>query len=373
MSDLSIEKLTKRFGASVAVDELDLVVREGELVALLGPSGCGKTTTLRMVAGFLPPSSGRVLFDAEDVTKLPAYKRATGMVFQSYALFPHMSAADNVGFGLEMRGLNATERRAKVEDVLKLVRLGHLADRLPRQLSGGQQQRVALARALVINPRIFLLDEPLSNLDAKLRAEVRLEIRSLQQRLGLTTLMVTHDREEALTMADRLVVMEGGRVRQIGTPRELYDAPKDAFVADFVGRCNILPGRRESETRFRTDSGLVLPVDTAAGECKDANAFALRPERIALHAGDTGGVQGRIKAVTYMGAQTEYVVAVGAEVLVVVQQTPGEGEPLAAVRPDDAVSLQWDRKAPRLVPQSLGPRSLGLQSLGPQTLVPQTS
>jgi putative spermidine/putrescine transport system ATP-binding protein len=316
-----------------------------------------------MVAGFLPPSSGRVLFDTEDVTKLPAYRRATGMVFQSYALFPHMTAADNVGFGLEMRGLNATERRAKVDDALKLVRLGHLADRLPRQLSGGQQQRVALARALVINPRIFLLDEPLSNLDAKLRAEVRLEIRSLQQRLGLTTLMVTHDREEALTMADRLVVMEGGRVRQIGTPRELYDAPADAFVADFVGRCNILAGRRESEAQFRTDSGLLLPVDTVAGECKDATAFALRPERITLQAGDGGGVQGRLKAVTYMGAQTEYVVAVGAEVLVVVQQTPAEGEKLAALRPDDAVSMQWDRKAPRLV----------LQGLVPQSLVPQTS
>jgi putative spermidine/putrescine transport system ATP-binding protein len=365
MSHLSIEKLSKRFGTSVAVDELDLSVREGELVALLGPSGCGKTTTLRMVAGFLPPSSGRVLFDAEDVTRLPAYKRATGMVFQSYALFPHMTAADNVGFGLEMRGLNATERRSKVEEVLKLVRLSHLADRLPRQLSGGQQQRVALARALVINPRIFLLDEPLSNLDAKLRAEVRLEIRSLQQRLGLTTLMVTHDREEALTMADRLVVMEGGRVRQIGTPRELYDAPKDAFVADFVGRCNILSGRRAGETEFRTDSGLALPVDIAAGECKDATAFALRPERITLQAGAAGGIQGTLRAVTYMGPQTEYVVAVGAESLVVVQQTPGEGEPLAMLKPDDAVSLSWDRKAPRLVPQSPV-----LQSPVPQSLVP---
>jgi len=354
MSQLSIEKLSKRFGASVAVDELDLAVREGELVALLGPSGCGKTTTLRMVAGFLPPSSGRVLFDAEDVTRLPAYKRATGMVFQSYALFPHMSAADNVGFGLEMRGLNATERRKRVEDALRLVRLSHLAERLPRQLSGGQQQRVALARALVINPRIFLLDEPLSNLDAKLRAEVRLEIRSLQQRLGLTTLMVTHDREEALTMADRLVVMESGRVRQIGTPRELYDAPKDAFVADFVGRCNILAGRRESETQFRTGSGLLLPVDSATDECKDATAFALRPERITLQAGGgADGIQGRLKAVTYMGAQTEYVVAVGAEALVIVQSTPHADEPLAALKPGDMVSLDWDRKAPRLVPQAL--------------------
>jgi putative spermidine/putrescine transport system ATP-binding protein len=166
-------------------------------------------------------------------------------------------------------------------------------------------------------------------------------------------LMVTHDREEALTMADRLVVMENGRVRQIGTPRELYDAPKDAFVADFVGRCNILTGRRESATQFRTDSGLLLPVDSAADECKDASAFALRPERIALKAGGADGIQGRLKAVTYMGAQTEYVVAVGAEAMVVVQPTPGAGEPLAPLKPDDSVSLQWDCKAPRLVPRTL--------------------
>jgi len=170
MASLSIEKLTKRFNASIAVDELDLSVREGELVALLGPSGCGKTTTLRMIAGFLPPTSGRVLFDSEDVTDLPAHKRSTGMVFQSYALFPHMTAAQNVGFGLEMRGLAAAERNTKIEEALKLVRLSHLGARLPRELSGGQQQRVALARALVINPKLFLLDEPLSNLDAKLRA-----------------------------------------------------------------------------------------------------------------------------------------------------------------------------------------------------------
>ncbi|WP_315743002.1 MULTISPECIES: ABC transporter ATP-binding protein [unclassified Bradyrhizobium] len=352
MSRLSLEKLSKRFGTSVAVDELDLTIQQGELVALLGPSGCGKTTTLRMVAGFLPPTGGRVLFDAEDVTRLPAHKRGTGMVFQSYALFPHMTTADNVGFGLEMRGLNAAERKARIDEALRLVRLSHLADRLPRQLSGGQQQRVALARALVINPRIFLLDEPLSNLDAKLRSEVRLEIRALQQRLGLTTLMVTHDREEALTMADRLVVMEGGRVRQIGTPQQLYDMPSDAFVADFVGRCNILLGRREDASHFRTEGGLLLPVDSAADECKDATAFALRPERIVLQVDATAGLQGRLQAVTYMGPQTEYVIAVGDETLVVVRQTPSAGVPLAALRPDDFVSLQWDHKAPRLVPQT---------------------
>ncbi|WP_315778970.1 ABC transporter ATP-binding protein [Bradyrhizobium sp. SZCCHNPS1003] len=352
MAQLTLEKLTKRFGTSIGVEGLDLAVHEGELVALLGPSGCGKTTTLRMVAGFLPPTSGRVLFDREDVTHLPAYKRATGMVFQSYALFPHMSAADNVGFGLEMRGINAVERKIKIADALKLVRLSHLADRLPRQLSGGQQQRVALARALVINPRIFLLDEPLSNLDAKLRAEVRLEIRALQQRLGLTTLMVTHDREEALTMADRLVVMEGGRVRQIGTPQELYDSPKDAFVADFVGRCNIVAGRRANESQFRTNGGLLLPVDVASGERGDADAFALRPERIAVVAGESGEVRGRVLAITYMGAQSEYVVAIGDETLVAVRPTPDASEPLATLKPNDPVSLEWDRKVPRLVPQT---------------------
>jgi putative spermidine/putrescine transport system ATP-binding protein len=352
MASLSLEKLTKRFGAALAVDGLDLFVREGELVALLGPSGCGKTTTLRMVAGFLPPTSGRVLFDKEDVTDLPANRRSTGMVFQSYALFPHMTAAQNVGFGLEMRGLQAAERKARVEEALTLVRLSHLAGRLPRELSGGQQQRVALARALVINPKLFLLDEPLSNLDAKLRAEVRIELRALQQRLGLTTLLVTHDREEALTMADRLAVMEGGRVRQIGSPRELYDEPQDAFVADFVGRCNILAGRRENDTHFRTGTGLLLPVDTGLNESKNANAFALRPERISISPGSQGDVRGRVQAVTYLGPQTEYHVRIGEETFVVVRPTPGAHELLASVRPEDPVSLQWDRKAPRLVPQA---------------------
>jgi putative spermidine/putrescine transport system ATP-binding protein len=352
MASLTIEKLTKRYAGSLAVDGLDLSVREGELVALLGPSGCGKTTTLRMVAGFLPPTSGRVLFDHEDVTALPAHKRSTGMVFQSYALFPHMTAAQNVGFGLEMRGLGSAERTTKVEEALKLVRLSHLAARLPREMSGGQQQRVALARALVINPKLFLLDEPLSNLDAKLRSEVRIEIRALQQRLGLTTLLVTHDREEALTMADRLVVMEGGRVRQIGSPRELYDEPRDAFVADFVGRCNVLSGRRESESAFRTESGLVLAVDTAPNESKNADAFALRPERISISPGAAGDIRGVVQAVTYLGPQTEYHVGVGKEIFVVVRQTPGADEPLAAVKPKDQVSLAWDRKAPRLVPQT---------------------
>jgi putative spermidine/putrescine transport system ATP-binding protein len=350
MASLTIEKLTKRYGNSLAVDGLDLSVREGELVALLGPSGCGKTTTLRMVAGFLPPTSGRVLFDREDVTAVPAHKRSTGMVFQSYALFPHMTVAQNVGFGLEMRGLGVAERERKVEEALKLVRLSDLSARLPRELSGGQQQRVALARALVINPKLFLLDEPLSNLDAKLRSEVRIEIRALQQRLGLTTLLVTHDREEALTMADRLVVMASGRVRQVGSPKELYDEPQDAFVADFVGRCNIITGRREGPSHFRTKGGLLLAVDTASRESDNATAFALRPERILINPGNNGHTCGLVEAVTYLGAQTEYHVRIDQELFVVVRPTPSASEPLAAVKPHDPVSLAWEPTAPRLVP-----------------------
>ena len=204
----------------------------------------------------------------------------------------------------------------------------------------------------MIDPKLFLLDEPLSNLDAKLRAEVRIELRALQQRLGLTTLLVTHDREEALTMADRLVVMDGGRVRQVGSPRELYEEPRDAFVADFVGRCNILPGRRENENYFRTESGLLLSVDIGVSERKNATAFALRPERIAINPGTQGEISGVVKGVTYLGPQTEYHVRTGQETFVVVRRTPGAHEPLALVKLDDVVSLQWDRKAPRLVPQT---------------------
>ncbi|WP_083854556.1 ABC transporter ATP-binding protein, partial [Teichococcus cervicalis] len=263
MGSLVLEALNKRYGASTAVERVDLEVRQGEMVALLGPSGCGKTTTLRMVAGFIEPSAGRILIGGQDVTSRPAHARDTGMVFQSYALFPHMSVAQNVAFGLEMRKIGRAERDSRVAEALRLVRLDHLAERMPRQLSGGQQQRVALARALVVNPAVFLLDEPLSNLDAKLRGEVRMEIRALQQRLGLTTLIVTHDQEEALTMADRLVVMDRGRVRQVGTAEELYEQPADPFVAGFVGRCNLVEGRLEAPGEFRARGGALLSCDPA--------------------------------------------------------------------------------------------------------------
>lgn len=352
MARLVVEKLTKQFACSHAVDRLDLDVAEGEMVALLGPSGCGKTTTLRMIAGFVSPTSGRMVLGGTDITRMPPHKRETGLVFQSYALFPHMTVAQNVGFGLEMRGANSADRKAKVADALKLVRLSHLEDRLPTQMSGGQQQRVALARALVISPKLFLLDEPLSNLDAKLRSEVRTEIRALQQRLGLTTLIVTHDREEALTMADRLIVMERGRIRQVGTARELYDEPRDAFVADFVGRCNLLPASRENDERVRTRGGLLLPARRQPGELSAANTVAIRPERISIEPGHHAEVKGQLESVTYLGAQTEYQVLLDeSERLVVTRSTPVFGDPMLSVRPKDPVTLRWDMGAPRFIPE----------------------
>ena len=242
MAQLDIAGLAKRYGDFYAVRDVSLGIRDGEFLVLLGPSGCGKTTTLRMVAGFIEPTAGHVKLGGSDVTLLPPWKRNAGMVFQSYALFPHLNVAQNVAFGLEMRKLAKADIERRVEETLALVRLGGYGARLPRQLSGGQQQRVALARALAIRPDVLLLDEPLSNLDAKLRQEVRVEIRELQRQLGLTTVMVTHDQEEALTMADRLVVMNEGTVHQVGTQRDLYERPADRFVAGFVGRTTFLSG-----------------------------------------------------------------------------------------------------------------------------------
>jgi len=256
MARLDIDRLVKRYGDFFAVKDVSLSVADGEFLVLLGPSGCGKTTTLRMVAGFIEPTAGEVKLGGSNVTLLPPWKRNAGMVFQSYALFPHLTVAQNVAFGLEMRKLPKVEVDKRVEEALALVRLAGFGARLPRQLSGGQQQRVALARALAIRPDVLLLDEPLSNLDAKLRQEVRVEIRELQKQLGLTTVMVTHDQEEALTMADRLVVMNEGAVHQVGTQRDLYERPADRFVAGFVGRSTFLDGTVEAPGRFRSDGGL---------------------------------------------------------------------------------------------------------------------
>ncbi|RCK27799.1 ABC transporter ATP-binding protein [Thalassospira lucentensis] len=345
MKSLELENVCKKYGEAVAVTDMSMHILTGELVSLLGPSGCGKTTTLRMVAGFVEPSSGSIRINGRDVTKLAPYERNTALVFQSYALFPHMTVAQNVGFGLEMRKVGKAEREEKSFEALKRVRLDHLADRYPRQLSGGQQQRAALARGLVLNPDIFLLDEPLSNLDAKLRGEVRSEIRGLQQSLELTTLMVTHDQEEALTMSDKLVLMEAGGVRQSGTAQDLYEQPADAFVADFVGRSNVIPGRIE-DGQFRTEDGTSMP--TVSGSSVDARYYTVRPEKITLSR-DGDGVMGTLRERLYLGAQTEYTVMVGNASISVVTATPGPDDMRASLRVGDAVRLAWDAASARLL------------------------
>jgi putative spermidine/putrescine transport system ATP-binding protein len=345
MARLELKRLSKTYGDVQAVAGIDLDIAQGELVVLLGPSGCGKTTTLRMIAGFIAPTAGTILLDGEDITRRPPWKRDTGLVFQSYALFPHLTAAENVAFGLKMRKLPEDRIAPKLAEVLRLVRLEGLAARLPRELSGGQQQRVALARALVIEPLILLLDEPLSNLDAKLRAEVRVEIRDLQRKLGLTTLMVTHDQEEALTMADRLVVMSHGKVQQIGTQRELYEHPANAFVAGFLGRTNFVHGRVEAPGLFRSQSGLAIRCGDAAA--RDGNTLALRPERLSIAAEPATGADnsfpGTVEFASYLGGILEYHVRLTTAERLLVQTPNKEGDHAHGV--GDRVHLHWPARA----------------------------
>ncbi|HKC96681.1 MAG TPA: ABC transporter ATP-binding protein [Methylomirabilota bacterium] len=355
MARIELEAVSKRYGDFHAVRNFSLTIEQGELVVLLGPSGCGKTTTLRMIAGFVPVTSGRIRLGGRDVTGLPPHRRNTGLVFQGYALFPHLTAAENIAFGLEMRGLPEAVVREKVASALRLVRLDDLGDRLPRQLSGGQQQRVALARALVIEPDALLLDEPLSNLDAKLREEVRVEIRQLQRALGLTTVMVTHDQDEALAMADRLVVMSAGAIQQIGTQRELYEHPSNRFVAGFVGRTNFLSGQLVEPGVFRSDGGLTLRYDgrsaassggaAAARSSGARRALALRPERLVLggsvdHA-RANRVAGTVEFASYLGATIEYYVRLssGETLRVHAPNTGAAGDRAWAL--GEAVHVSW--------------------------------
>ena len=341
MARLELDHLSKRYGDNAVVAGVTLDVADGEFLVLLGPSGCGKTTTLRMIAGFDEPTSGSARIGGVDVTYLPPWRRNTGMVFQSYALFPHMTVAENVAFGLEMRKFAAPEIAARAREALRLVRLEGYADRLPRQLSGGQQQRVALARVLAIRPDVLLLDEPLSNLDAKLREEVRIEIRELQRQLGLTTIMVTHDQEEALIVADRLVVMAEGEIRQIGSQRDLYERPADRFVAGFVGRSTTLQGRVTAPGQFETAGGLGLQCrDGAPGEA----ALVLRPERIALGAANLDNrLSGKVEFVSYLGDAIELHVRLSPADRVVVQLANSGEATMPAV--GDTVEVGWQRDA----------------------------
>ena len=343
MSRLTLDRISKTYGAAVAVRDVSLDIAEGELVVLLGPSGCGKTTTLRIVAGFVEATAGDVRLDGKSIGALPPYRREMGLVFQSYALFPHLSVFRNIAFGLEMRRMDKAAIAARVDEMLRLTRLEGLAERLPRHLSGGQQQRVALARALAIHPRVLLLDEPLSNLDAALRAEVAREIRLLQRAVGLTTIMVTHDQDEAMAMADRLVVMKDGTVQQVGTQEDLYERPQTPFVAGFIGSANMVQGALEGGHAVAA-GGAVLPLAgryAGAGSC----TVALRPERLRI--GPAGGsVQGTVELASYLGAVREHLVQLGPELRLVVRDTTAG--PGRLHQPGERVSLQWDLAAERV-------------------------
>ena len=345
MARLQLTGLTKAYGDFRAVAGVDLDIAQGELVVLLGPSGCGKTTTLRMIAGFVAPTAGEIRLGGRVITRQPPWKRNTGLVFQSYALFPHLTVAENIAFGLRMRKMPQAEIEAKLTEILRLVRLEAMAERLPRELSGGQQQRVALARALVIEPDILLLDEPLSNLDAKLRHEVRVEIRELQKKLGLTTVMVTHDQEEALTMADRLVVMSHGAVQQVGSQRDLYENPANAFVAGFVGRTNFLHGRVEAPGVFRSESGLSIRCHD--GAAADGRTLALRPERLSLAAVPVASADncfvGNVEFASYLGGIMEYYVRLTPSDRLLVQAPNKLADSAHAV--GDRIHLHWPAEA----------------------------
>lgn len=347
MSNITLNKVTKRYGNLVTVDALDLEVKDGEFLAFLGPSGCGKTTTLRMIAGLAIPDGGSIRFGNREVTDLPPYMRNAGLVFQGYALFPHMTVADNVAFGLEMRKISRQQIKPRVMEALRIVRMDHLADRLPRQLSGGQQQRVALARAIVYQPDALLLDEPLSALDAKLRLEVRTELRKLQQDLGLTTIFVTHDQDEAISLADRIVVMSNGRIEQVGTPNGIYERPANLFVAEFIGGSNFLKGELDGADRFRLDTGQVIGFGHV-GSGSNCSTVSIRPERIRLRSGSAGSgtdatgheIRATVENVIYRGNLTEIVVGAGDQRLTVHQQN-GFDQSARTFSPGDAVVAEW--------------------------------
>ncbi len=358
MAEYAIElrNVSKHFGPVVAVDHVTLSIRDGEFFSLLGPSGCGKTTTLRLIAGFELPTEGEVYIGGQLQGETPPYRRPVNTVFQNYALFPHMTVYENVAFGLEMRKVPKSEIRQRVREALEMVRLPGMENRKPDQLSGGQQQRVALARALVNRPKVLLLDEPLGALDLKLRKAMQLELKALQERVGITFVYVTHDQEEALTMSDRIAVMNEGRVLQVGTPEEIYERPANRFVADFIGETNFLEGRvKEKEARkvvVLVDGAVEVPaLADRPVEVGDEVTIAIRPERISVHAEPPGphALPGRVEERIYVGTDIRYMIRLTDRVLLSVrQQNPGAD---AAVRfsPGDEVYLHWRLPSARLL------------------------
>lgn len=331
---LRLERLTKEFGNGkekvVAVRELSLTINPGEFVTLLGPSGCGKTTALRMIAGFESPTSGEVLLDGENLVAMTPDKRPMGMVFQSYALFPHMTVFDNVAYGLRIKKMSSAEIKAAVAEVLESMSLSHLANRAPNQLSGGQQQRVALARAMVVRPKVLLFDEPLSNLDAKLRAQMRVEIRNIQRRLGITSIFVTHDQDEAMSLSDRIVVMRNAVVEQVGNPDEVYRRPSSVFVADFIGRSNFLMVESAKKARSGKASVVVGGVELEVAAQENAltskhPVLLVRPESISVSASKSakpGKSEGVVSNVVFYGNHVEYTLKTDEGVILAVVSDP---------------------------------------------------
>ncbi|MEM6423063.1 MAG: ABC transporter ATP-binding protein [Pseudomonadota bacterium] len=311
---LCVQGVTKRFGEFTAVDDISVDIHRSEFFALLGPSGCGKTTLLRMLAGFETPDEGQILLDGEDLSRIAPYERPVNMMFQSYALFPHMSVARNIEFGLEMEKMPKPERQARVEEMLSLTHLEALAKRRPHQLSGGQRQRVALARALAKKPKLLLLDEPLGALDRKLREATQFELVNIQESLGLTFVIVTHDQEEAMTVSTRIAVMQAGKIAQLGEPREIYEAPRSRYVADFIGDINIFDGVADGQGRARFDLGFELDLPGPARAAGRAVAIAIRPEKMTLaRAEDASGLTGTVEDIAYLGDISVYHVRVGDE------------------------------------------------------------
>jgi iron(III) transport system ATP-binding protein len=349
-ASIHLKSLTKRFGKLTAVDDIYLDVEAGKLVCLLGPSGCGKTTTLRMIAGFEEPDDGRILIGADDVTDVPPYSRPTALVFQSYALFPHMSVFNNIAYGLRARRMPKPDIERRVEEAIELMELEGHQTKSPPQLSGGQQQRVALARALVIRPKVLLFDEPLSNLDALLRVRMRGEIREVQQRLGITSVYVTHDQEEAFSIADEVAIMNEGKIIQLGSPRELYRAPADRFVAEFVGLSNIIPVD-VLETNSKGATVRVLgqtvrsrrPPKNPDGQV----SIVLRPEALHIKDADQPGVPARVLTLAFTGPVARYTVEAGdGKVLMIDLANPG---PDQFYEKGKAVSLQLPDEVPTLL------------------------
>ena len=356
-AELRLDRVTRRFAgaggkAFNALDELTLTVKRGEFIALLGPSGCGKSTALNCIAGLLGLSGGSIWLDQTRIDTLPPEKRGFGMVFQNYALFPHMTVERNVGFGLRMQGVSASESAPRVAKALKMVQLTGQEHKLPGQLSGGQQQRVAIARAIVIEPPLVLMDEPLSNLDTKLRIEMRAEIRRIHGKLERATIYVTHDQDEALSMADRIVVMNAGRIEQVGTPREVYEAPATPFVADFVGKINVLPAVTEGGRRCRVGA-LSLAVSGDDLPAGSAVKLYLRPEDVGVHvngAAPQGAWPARVSRIEFLGAFCHVVLALDStDALPVVANVPRQAVDSARLAPGLAVSVSLPAAALRVL------------------------